>query len=117
MADSPSKYKDRIVAWTINCDGKALDDSYKLVYAQVHLAINRIGKATLKFYAGDMDKQTFDETDANSFKPGTTIRIDVGNIDKQNTDIPRRMSQQQPSPSPDPQADGHCNRLQPLRLH
>lgn len=47
MADSPSKYKDRIVAWTINCDGKALDDSYKLVYAQVHLAINRIGKATL----------------------------------------------------------------------
>lgn len=85
MADSPSKYKDRIVAWTINCDGKALDDSYKLVYAQVHLAINRIGKATLKFYAGDMDKQTFDETDANSFKPGTTIRIDVGNIDKQNT--------------------------------
>ena len=85
MADSPSKYKDRIVAWTINCDGKALDDSYKLVYAQVHLAINRIGKATLKFYAGDMDKQTFDETDANSFKPGTAIRIDVGNIDKQNT--------------------------------
>ena len=85
MADSPPKYKDRIVAWTINCDGKALDDSYKLVYAQVHLAINRIGKATLKFYAGDMDKQTFDETDANSFKPGTTIRIDVGNIDKQNT--------------------------------
>ena len=48
MADSPSKYKDRIVAWTINCDGKALDDSYKLVYAQVHLAINRIGNLSFR---------------------------------------------------------------------
>ena len=26
MADSPSKYKDRILAWTIYCDGKALDE-------------------------------------------------------------------------------------------
>ena len=60
MADSPSKYKDRILAWTIYCDGKALDDSYELTYAQIHLAINRIGKATLKFYAGNMDEQTFD---------------------------------------------------------
>lgn len=49
MADSPSKYKDRILAWTIYCDGKALDDSYELTYAQIYLAINRIGKATLKF--------------------------------------------------------------------
>ena len=85
MADSPSKYKDRILAWTIYCDGKALDDSYELTYAQIHLAINRIGKATLKFYAGNMDEQTFDETDSNSFKPGNTIRIDAGDLKKQHT--------------------------------
>lgn len=85
MSDSPSKYKDRILAWTIYCDGKALDDSYELTYAQIHLAINRIGKATLKFYAGNMDEQTFDETDSNSFKPGNTIRIDAGDLKKQHT--------------------------------
>ena len=85
MADSPSKYKDRILAWTIYCDGKALDDSFELTYAQIHRTINRIGKATLKFYAGNMDEQTFDETDSNSFKPGNTIRIDAGDIDKQQT--------------------------------
>lgn len=85
MADSPSKYKDRILAWTIYCDGKALDDSYELTYSQIHLAINRIGKATLKFYTGNMDEQTFDETDSNSFKPGNTIRIDAGDFKKQHT--------------------------------
>ena len=82
MADSPSKYKDRILVWAINCDGKALDDSYELTYAQILRAINRIGKATLKFYAGNMDEQTFDETDSNSFKPGNTNRIDAGDLKK-----------------------------------
>ncbi len=85
MADSPSKYKDRILSWKIYCEGKAIEDSFELTYAQIHLAINRIGKAMLKFNAGNMDEQTFDETDSNHFKPGNTIRIDIGDLNKTTT--------------------------------
>ena len=85
MADSPSKYKDRIVAWSIFCNGKVLDGSYKLTYARMYHELNRIGKATLKLNAGNMDKQIFDETDSNAFKPGNSIRIDAGSLNKQET--------------------------------
>ncbi len=40
------------------CNGKALGDAFELVSAHVRLELNRIGKATLRFNAGDMDKQT-----------------------------------------------------------
>lgn len=83
MADSPSKYADRILAWTIRCSGEPLDGSYELVSARIRLELNRIGKATLCFNAGDMDKQTFDESDSDSFKPGTDIRIDAGDLNDQ----------------------------------
>jgi len=80
MADSPSKYADRILAWTVYAGGKALDGSFELVSARIRLELNRIGKATLCFNAGDMDKQIFDESDSDYFKPGIAIRIDVGEL-------------------------------------
>lgn len=85
MADSPLKYADRILAYKIFCNGKALDDSFELVSAHVRLELNRIGKATLCFNAGDMDAQRFDETDSDSFKPGTAIRLDAGDLNEQKT--------------------------------
>lgn len=85
MADSPSKHAVPALAWTIKCNGKPLDDSYELVSAQIRTELNRIGKATLRFNAGDMDKQTFAESDSESFKPGTPIRIDAGELNKQKT--------------------------------
>lgn len=84
MADSPSK-KIGVLAYSIYCDGTKLADNYCLTYALVLLNINRIGKATLKFNAGNMDKQTFEETDSKLFKPSTKIRIDVGNINSEKT--------------------------------
>lgn len=66
------------LACKVFCNGKALGDAFELVSAHVRLELNRIGKATLRFNAGDMDKQTFDESDSDSFKPGTAIRIDAG---------------------------------------
>lgn len=85
MADSPSKYADRMLAWTVYAGGKALDGSFDLVSAHIRLEMNRIGKATLRFNAGNMDKQVFDETDSNDFKPGSTIRIDAGDMNNQKT--------------------------------
>lgn len=85
MADSPSKNKDQVLACIVYCNGSKLKDTFSLVSASVRLALNRIGKATLKFNAGDMDRQTFDESDDSLFKPGGSIRLDAGGVDKQET--------------------------------
>lgn len=85
MADSPSKNKDRVFACSVYVNGSKLKDTFSLVSASVRLALNRIGKATLKFNAGNMDAQTFDESDSNLFKPGNSIRLDAGDTDKQET--------------------------------
>lgn len=85
MADSTSKNKDRVLTCTVYVNGSKLKDTFSLVSASVRLALNRIGKATLKFNAGDMDTQTFDESDDSLFKPGNTIRLDAGGVDKLET--------------------------------
>ena len=85
MADSPSIYKDRVLSCSVYCNGSQLPDTFSLVSAKVRLELNRIGKATLKFNAGNMDKQTFDESDDTLFKPGNSLRLDAGGIDKQET--------------------------------
>lgn len=83
MADSPSKNKDRVLACSVYVNGNKLKDTFSLVSASVRLALNRIGKATLKFNAGNMDAQTFDESDNALFKPGNPIRLDAGDTDKE----------------------------------
>ena len=85
MADSPSKNKDRVLACSVYCNGSKLKDAYSLVAASIELELNRIGKASLKFNAGNMDKQLFDESDDSLFKPGTSIRIDAGSVEKEDT--------------------------------
>ena len=85
MPDSPSKNKDSVLACTVYIGGSKLKDTFSLVSASVRLALNRIGKATLKFNAGNMDGQSFDESDDRLFKPGNVIRLDVGGVDRQET--------------------------------
>ncbi len=85
MEKSPSIYKDRVLAWSVYNNGKRLDDSYELISASIRLELNRIGMATLKFNAGDLDKQVFPETDARYFQPGTMIRFDAGDVNHQDT--------------------------------
>lgn len=85
MADSPSKNKDRVLACSVYVNGNKLKDTFSLVSASVRLALNRIGKATLKFNAGNMDAQTFDESDDALFKPGNPIRLNAGGTDNQDT--------------------------------
>ena len=80
MAESPSVNKDRVLSCSVYVNGGKLKDTYSLVSASVRLELNRIGKATLKFNAGDMDKQTFDESDDMLFKPGNSIHLDAGGV-------------------------------------
>lgn len=83
MADSPSKYRDNIFSYSVYCDGTRVDDRYSLTYIRVHVGVNSVGKATLKFNAGDMEAQTFEETDADCFKPGALIRLEVGEVNRE----------------------------------
>ena len=85
MAESPSVHKDRVLACSVYCNGSKLKDEYALVAATVHQELNRIGKATLKFNAGNIGNQTFDESDADLFKPGNAIRLDAGDTEKEDT--------------------------------
>ncbi len=83
MADSPSKYRDNVFSYSVFSDGTKVDDRYSLTYIWVHLGVNEVGKAVLKFNAGDMEVQIFEETDADFFKPGTAIRLEVGEINRE----------------------------------
>lgn len=85
MADSPSGYRDHVFSYSVYCNGTRVDDRYSLTYIRVHLGVNRVGKATLKFNAGDMEAQTFEETDADFFRPGVAIRLEVGEVDREKT--------------------------------
>ena len=85
MSDSPSKNKDRVLTCSVYANGKKLGDTYDLVSATVSLELNHIGKAVLKFNAGNQDKQTFDESDEDMFRPGASIRLDAGDINNQET--------------------------------
>lgn len=85
MAESSSKYRDRVFSYSLYCNGTKVNDKYSMTFVNIRLGVNKIGKATLKFNAGDMDAQTFEETDSNSFKPGTSIRLDAGDVHSEKT--------------------------------
>lgn len=85
MADSPSTQQNRVLAYSVYCGGSKLKDKYTLVSATVHRQLNQIGRATLKVNAGNMDRQLFDESDDDTFRPGTRIRLAAGTINKEET--------------------------------
>ncbi len=85
MAASPSENVGRLLSCVVTVDGKKLNDSFMLVSADVSLELNHIGKARLKFNAGNMDKQTLDESDDSLFKPGSSVKLDAGDPNKQET--------------------------------
>lgn len=85
MADSPGKNSDRVLSYTVYSNGKDIGDSFRLSSAFVRLELNRVGRATLKFDAGDMPAGTFDETDSDVFKPGAAVVLSVGDTDREDT--------------------------------
>lgn len=85
MADSPGKYRDEVLCYTVYSEGEDVGGSYRLVAASVRLGVNRIGKATLRFIAGDVASRSFAGADAEVFKPGKGIRLDVGRREEEKT--------------------------------
>lgn len=85
MATSPSDNAHRVVSYSLYSDGTKVNDKYCLSSVWIRKEINRIGKAVLKFDAGSMEQEKFDETDDKTFKPGASIRLDLGNVNSEAT--------------------------------
>lgn len=85
MADSPARYKDEVLCYTVYSEGKDVGGKYRLTEAEVRSEANRISRAVLRFEAGDMAAGSFEEADAAVFKPGVTVKLDVGRKEREDT--------------------------------
>lgn len=85
MVDSPAKYKDEVLCYTVYSEGEDVGGKYRLTEAEVRSEANRISRAVLRFEAGDMTTGSFEEADGAVFKPGATVQLDVGRKEKEDT--------------------------------
>ncbi|WP_165041455.1 type VI secretion system tip protein VgrG [Dysgonomonas sp. ZJ709] len=78
MAESPIKDSQGPVSFTIYSEGNKISDNFGLISIWVRKEVNRIGKATLVFEAGNVAAQTMEESEDDTFAPGSVIRIETG---------------------------------------
>lgn len=78
MSVSPEKNSEGLVTCSIYSSNSKISDSFELVSILVRKEINRIGRATLVFEAGNMPQKEIPESDDDTFAPGKEIRIEVG---------------------------------------
>nr|WP_294860573.1 type VI secretion system tip protein VgrG [uncultured Fluviicola sp.] len=78
MSVSPEKNSEGLVTFSIYSEGSKISDSFEMVSIWVRKEVNRIGRATLIFEAGDMPNKEIPESDDDSFAPGKKIRVEAG---------------------------------------
>ena len=78
MAVSPIVNSDGVVSVVILCGGTAISTSIELISIDIQLSVNRINTALIYFNDGDMPDGEFPVSDADTFKPGSEIRIQLG---------------------------------------
>lgn len=78
MAISPSSNSTGVTTFTIKVNGNAIDSSIGIISIHIHYKINHIASAEITISDGDIASQKFDVSDAETFKPGSTISISAG---------------------------------------
>lgn len=78
MADSPNINAGSLVTGTVYSNGNKVNSSFCLNSIEVYREVNRIGRAILKYNAGDKPNSNIPESEAEDFKPGQKIKITVG---------------------------------------
>ncbi|MBQ4766342.1 type VI secretion system tip protein VgrG [Pectobacterium versatile] len=78
MATSPSSNSTGVTTYTIKVGGNAIDSSIGVIAIYISYQINHIATAEITISDGDMASQRFDISDAETFKPGSTISISAG---------------------------------------
>ncbi len=85
MADSPEKDSEGVIKLTIYSDGSKIEDTVQVVNVQVEKAVNLVPVARIVVLDGDMPSQDFPLSNADSFKPGSAIKIAAGYRDQEET--------------------------------
>lgn len=78
MNGNPGENSNRIIYSKIKSNGKEVDNSFFFSYFYSCRLLNRIGKAIFKFDTGNIEKMSFDESDADVFQPGREIKVYAG---------------------------------------
>ncbi|MCD7977304.1 MAG: type VI secretion system tip protein VgrG [Tannerellaceae bacterium] len=78
MADQPEKNSAGLVTCTIYSEGKKVKSTFELVSVWIRKEVNRIGKATLVWNAGNITGVSMKESEDETFAPGKKIRIEGG---------------------------------------
>jgi len=78
MAESPTKNSQGLVTCTIYKDGDKIKSNFGLISVWIRKEVNRIGKATLMFEAGNAAIQNMEESEDSTFDIGSNIRIEAG---------------------------------------
>lgn len=68
---------DQRPVFTLYSEGEKIPASYQMTFASIRIEANRIGKATIKLYAGDTEEQPFEVSDGQTFKHGSAIKLEV----------------------------------------
>lgn len=84
MADSPIKKSQGLVTCTLYKEGNKINSRFGLISVRVSKEANRIGKATLCFSAGNVASQNVEESEDDTFAPGSKIRIEAGYLHEEN---------------------------------
>jgi Rhs element Vgr protein len=70
------------VSVQITADGTAIDVAYPIVSVDTWNAVNKVPRARLVFFDGDMPESKFPISDAATFLPGAAIEVSAGYGDK-----------------------------------
>lgn len=85
MPDSVNKNADGVVRISVFSDGNPISDSiFGLIYVYIYKSVNKIGKATLIFEAGDISNENIPESEDDTFAVGKKIRIEAGYEEDEN---------------------------------
>lgn len=76
--NSPNENSGKLVTFSVFSKGKKVSDSLLFISIEIYREINRIGGAILKIAAGDMPNADVPESASDHFKPGQSIKIELG---------------------------------------
>ena len=85
MAESPNKKVESVTSVEVLAAGKKTPDTLLVRAVHTENHVGRIPEATVLLASGDLAKQTYPETDSDSFEPGADLEIKLGYAGKNET--------------------------------
>ena len=82
MSPSSPITNESPVSLQVTADGAAIDDAYQIVSVDTWNSVNKVARARLVFFDGDMPESKFPISDAATFLPGAKIEVFAGYGDK-----------------------------------